>query len=112
MKKIVILVVLFGWLSMSDISAQGVSSGIALLLPIDEPAEDGSLVCTGEDGFQLCDRPYDTSMYGVITDNPVAAFESLEIEEGRHVVSSGKVLVRVSNSNGEIQAGDYYSFSD
>jgi hypothetical protein len=112
MKKIIILAILFGWLSVNDIFAQGISSGIALLLPIDEPAEDGSLVCTGEDGFKLCDRPYDTSMYGVITDNPVAAFESLEIEEGRYVVSSGKVMVRVSNGNGDITTGDYITSSD
>ena len=92
--------------------SQGLSSGIALLLPVDNDAPDASVICASEKGFVLCSQPYATNMYGLITDNPVAAFESTEIEEGRHVIASGKAYVRVSQKNGDIVSGDLVTSSD
>jgi hypothetical protein len=97
----------------SPVSAQLSSSGIAISTPVaDANAQDGDIICTYETGNVRCDREYDTSIYGVISDNPAAAVEDEELENARLVISSGVATVRVSSLNGNITEGDFVTTSE
>lgn len=93
------------------VQAQGMSSGIALRLPVDSNITDGSVVCVEDGGLDVCENQYALNMYGVVTDSPVAAFESMDGDDGRYVVSSGRVFVRVTEKNGPIKVGDLLTSS-
>jgi F0F1-type ATP synthase membrane subunit c/vacuolar-type H+-ATPase subunit K len=111
----ILLILSFFWATafLSIVWAQVESSGIAVSISLkDENVEDGSLICSSEEGFTMCNGVYSSSMFGVVSDNPAAAFES-EGEEGtRLVISSGKAKIRVSSINGNIAEGDFVTSSD
>lgn len=93
--------------------AQINSSGIGVVTPIKETqVSDGSVICSDTDGLSMCKIDYDTAIYGVVTDNPAASFESDNVENGRLVVTSGKTSVRVSTANGAIVSGDLLTTSN
>ena len=99
-------------LSSQPIYAQVGSSGVAVSLPIKgENVEDGSAVCSLGDGYYLCDQEYASSIIGVVTDDPAAAFEGELFENSRHVITSGTVVARVSAINGNISTGDLIAAS-
>ncbi len=94
------------------IFAQVDSSGIAISIPIEgEDVVAGSAVCSTSDGFDLCEFAYQPSMYGVVVDNPSAAFESDE-EGTRLITTSGTAMVRVSGKQGNIEEGNFITSSD
>lgn len=94
--------------------AQTASVGVAVPIPLEgEGIENGMVVCEGETSFILCEIPYTTGILGVITDQPMMAFESEVLEgEERLVVSSGKARVLVRAVNGEISPGDSITTSE
>jgi len=94
--------------------AQVGSSGIAVTLPIaeDEDVPDASLICTSSQGYVLCSQRRSSSLFGVITDDPSAVMQSLSIEQGRAVMTSGTVVVRVNSGNGNVEPGNLISSSD
>lgn len=117
MKKIVsiILICVFIclglWVVKDKARAQIDSSGIAVSIPLEgEEIVSGSMICSTQEGFDLCEFPYQPSMYGVVTDQPAAAFEGVE-EGNRLVTTSGTVVVRVTASNGNIEEGNFITSS-
>ncbi len=110
-----VLVSLLSWLLLvAPVRGQELTEGIAYTLAISDfdQAKDGMLVCAADESFKLCETAYSPSMHAVISDKPVAALESSDLEGGRLVVSSGKVRVLASNVNGDIHAGDFVTSSD
>jgi len=91
--------------------AQDTSTGIAIPVNLKDNAVDGDLICSVEGGYGLCRKEYETSMYGVTTDNPGVNFELQGLENGRMVLASGKAIVRVSSINGNINEGDLVTSS-
>jgi len=109
---IIILLFVFEIFYTSSVKAQLTSSGIAISIPInDDQAQDGDIICTYNEGNARCNQEYDTSLYGVISDNPAASLEDQELENGRLLISSGVASVRVSSSNGNINEGDFITSS-
>ena len=93
--------------------AQITSSGIAVSAPVvDSEAQDGDIICTYPQGNARCNLDYDTSIFGVISDNPAASIEDRDIENGKFVITSGVTKVRVSNANGDIKAGNFVTSSE
>jgi hypothetical protein len=114
-KSITILILFFLLLSLGvpSILAQVTSSGIAQTVPVeDSDAADGDIICTYLDAIKRCNRSYDPSTFGVITDNPAAEFTDTEVENGRLVVRDGLTSVRVSTANGPIGIGDFITTSE
>jgi len=107
---ILFLLIFFGVIN--NVSAQVSSSGIAHTIEIvGEKINDGDIVCKGDAGFKICDSEYDTEIYGVVVENPAAAFEEETKSNNYLVISEGKTAVRVSSQNGNIKKGDLITTS-
>lgn len=92
-------------------SAQETSAGVATSVPIiDKDAPDGSIIATTDQGYTLTDTPYQNSIYGAITENPAISFENAS-SNSKPVISNGKVYVRVSTINGNINEKDFITSS-
>src|SRR3990172_3389719 len=88
------------------VAAQAPVVGLAIPVSIPGPTlPEGTLVCSGEQGFVPCSNPYDPSIYGVIVDTPPAAFD-ITTESNRYfILSEGRAVARVTASNGNIAVG-------
>lgn len=97
----------------TEIYAQVDSSGYALSVPINELGViNGDLICTYPEGNRRCKNEYDTSLFGVISDNPAVSVEDSELENSHFLVTSGITDVRVSSANGNISEGDFITSSN
>ena len=105
----VVLVLLF--FSTLRINAQEIGTGIAIAIDL-EGGEDGDLICAAQGGYTKCNKINDSSMYGIITDNPSAKFEVAGLNNPRYVLTSGKANLKVTSANGNIQEGDFVASSD
>lgn len=105
-----------GVMGTSSVNAQAFSEGLGYLLPIpEEAAIDGTIICSRNQqdfNFTLCSEDYQASMYGVVAASPSATIEPDGVEDGKFVVSDGKARVRVSNTFGDIEIGDYVTASN
>lgn len=91
--------------------AQIESAGIAFSIPVrGDEIKNGSLVCSDQEGFFICNTAYSTSIYGVVVDNPAAAFEDEE-PDTRLVINSGTAKVRVTTAGGDIKQGSFLTSS-
>lgn len=93
--------------SVNDIS----SGGVAVSLPIaGDKVFDGAIVSSTGQGYILTDKPYDASIYGVVTLKPAVVFE-LDEPGFYPVVPVGKVYVTVNSGAGNIKEGDFITSS-
>lgn len=88
-----------------------VSSGIATYIQIAGKTQAGDIVDLSNTGYKLASTPYDPSVFGVIAENPSVSFENTNIKDTKPVISTGKVYVLVTTSNGPIHKGDLISAS-
>lgn len=104
---------LFLFLITNRVSAQEVtSSGVAILYPVEgDNIQDGDLVCSAKEGLKLCDSDYDSSIFGVISQNSAVVLESDLEDKAQPIVTSGKVQVRVSGEEGDIVSGNLLTSS-
>lgn len=109
MKKFCILIFAF---CISPVMAQGISSGIAIGIPISGgvPA-NGSVIASTPEGYMLSKLDYDPSLYGVTTDNPAVTLESVTASGFISVITNGKAYVRMSGEGGPIASGDFVTSS-
>lgn len=89
------------------------SSGLAISIPIaDKNAKDGNIISSSTKGYILSNAPYDTSIYGVITEDPSVFIENVNLPDTKAVITSGKAYVQVSTINGEIEVNDFITTSE
>lgn len=87
-------------------------SGSAVTVPISgNNIPEGAIISTADGKYSLSDKEYDSGIYGVITKTPALAIEDLPKTGLQYVVYSGKTLVLVSSSNGEIRKNDLITSS-
>lgn len=91
--------------------AQVTSSDIAVSIPVDTQVEEGDLICVKSDGYKPCTLPYDSALYGVITENPAAALSNASGSGTMLIVSRGQSIVKVTAANGPIKVNDYITSS-
>lgn len=95
-----------------DLFAQITSSSVALPIAIqNENVTEGDVICSGREGYKLCDEAYNSALYGVVTDNPAASFEQATDSAERLAVTTGKANVKVTSINGNIAVGDLVTSS-
>jgi hypothetical protein len=105
--------VLNGIVAKNEIFAQVSSSGIAITLEVEgDDINDGDIICKRDNAFKKCEGEYNTEMFGVVVNNPAAAFEEEEKDTNFMVLSNGKAAVRVSSENGNISKGDLITTSN
>jgi len=91
--------------------AQQLSNGSAIGIQINEKVQDGDIITSSPPGYKLSSSPYDTQLFGVVSLNPALYFKNATAKNVIPVISSGQVMVRVSNSNGNIETGDFITSS-
>lgn len=95
--------------ALAPIAAQNISS-IAISIPITGDIKDGNIVCSDQNGYSLCNKEYQPSIYGVVTLNPSVSINN--VATGMYQVSTvGTVNVLVSGKNGNIKKGDLITTS-
>lgn len=110
--KLIVTVLLFNLLSVQSVFAQNSASGFAITIPVSGTGiVDGSMVCSTDTGYSLCERSYNPNMYGVVTTTPSIYFDNSAV--GSYpVVSNGKAYVLVKGGSDPIKVGDYITSSD
>jgi hypothetical protein len=93
----------------AEVTAEGVAVDVSLT---EKNIPDGSIISLTDGKYLMSTIPYDPSVYGVITDNPAASFSDSSSSQKRPAVNYGKVKVRVSAKNGNINAGDLITTSE
>ena len=89
------------------------SSGVALSITIsDKNAKDGAIISSNtKKGFILSDAAYDSSIYGVINQNPSVALENTASTDSKPVINFGKTQIQVTTQNGPIEINDFITAS-
>lgn len=111
----VIGALIFVLFNISSAQAQEESINVAFPVPVISENEilSGHLVCTlnGEEAFRLCQEEYESSMFGVVSQNPSVYFDTTGLDNAQLVVNSGIAVVRVNAVSGNITAGDLITSS-
>lgn len=103
---------ILGLLSPIPAYAQNTSAGTAVSIPItDKDAKDGHIIISTPIGFGLSSTPYDTNMYGVLTESPAIFLQNTADTALKPVTSSGRAYVLVSSINGNIKKNDFITTS-
>ena len=89
------------------------AQGFAVSVPVtDTTIAEGDILCSYPRGLTPCTSPYDSAIYGVITQNPSVFLEDTELENVHVVLTSGQAAVNVSTANGPISNGDIITTSE
>lgn len=109
----VILLLLVSLFAPSPIYAQVTSSDIATMYQLDTSLEPGSVVCIKQGTLTSCTSSYDTGMFGVVTETPSGSFsDQVPPENSALIIKTGKAILRVTNSAGDIKIGDLLTSSN
>lgn len=92
----------------ADLSGQDVASTFKVA---DSDAKDGDILVSSNSGLIRTKIPYDSAIFGVLSDKPLVVFRDPEAS-GTAVIRAGVTLVNVNTSNGEIKLGDYVTTSE
>ena len=113
MKLIFLLISLFILSFPSLAFAAGFQApGIATYVLInDNNVQDGDIITATSKGYSLSKTLYDPSLFGVINNNPAAAFVGSSKTGEKAVISSGKAYVRVTTANGKIKKKNFITSS-
>ncbi len=108
-KIFLVFAILFLALANSPVFAQNLTA-TALSLTITGDVKDGNIVCSDTNGYFLCNKEYQTSMYGVVNESAQVAI--VNKANNMHLVSTeGVINVTVSGKNGSIKKGDLITTS-
>ena len=105
---VVLFIVLSSLFIAAPVRAQDVSSGVAESVAVEGDAADGSIVCAYGSKVELCNQEYDPKIFGVVSKSPNLFLEDTTLTSGVPVVTSGRVIVRVS---GTVAKGDFVTTS-
>jgi len=91
--------------------SQDTPSGVAVSVQINEDVAQGDIISATDQGYNLSKIEYDTSIFGVVTQNPAFVLENTAIANSYPVATSGTAQARVSTINGAIKKGDIITSS-
>ncbi len=108
---LLVLIILIGTFATLPTRAQdNPLSGVAMSIPVNgNNIKNGDIICASKEGFVPCSGSYDSGMYGVINNSPIASIELPS--NGVLVNSSGTVRVNVATSFGDIKKGSFVTSS-
>ncbi len=76
----------------------------------DKQAKYGDIISNSTKGLVRTTSPYQSTILGVLTEEPVAVFKA-DSDAEKPVATGGVVVVNVNSSNGEIKKGDFVTSS-
>jgi hypothetical protein len=76
----------------------------------DTDIKNGDILSKSNDEIKRSTAPYDKNMFGVVVENPSVVLNKAA-DNTKPIISYGEAVVRVSDSNGEIKAGDFITSS-
>lgn len=91
-------------------SAQSASGFVTYVDIEDSQVQAGDIIKFDENGYKKTAVPYESSIFGVVVEDPAVSLET-DVEGTYPVVSSGKVRIRVTTFNGPIKTGDLLTSS-
>lgn len=108
---IAIVLIALGILLLPEgVIAQGISSGVAIEIPIvGSRPSNGSLIASTQKGYTLSKTEYDPALYGVVVSRPALVLGSGKQSGLVPVITNGKAYVRVTGAS--IKSGDYLTSS-
>jgi F0F1-type ATP synthase membrane subunit c/vacuolar-type H+-ATPase subunit K len=97
----------------SVLYAQDFTTGIAesVVVETDRPVVSGDILSVTQGKVTLSAKPYDSSIYGVVTDKPAVVMEDRALENSTYVIKDGEAFVRVTTKTGNILKGDFITSS-
>jgi F0F1-type ATP synthase membrane subunit c/vacuolar-type H+-ATPase subunit K len=109
-----ILITIMYFVKGYQVDAQISSSGVALSINVKQgqDVKDANIICSQEGGYGLCNKAYDTEIFGVITNNPSVALEYEDKTNVALVLTTGSAVVKVTAKNGVIKKGNLITTSD
>ena len=111
MPKYLFLVLSF-WFFVPSALAQDFGAGFATTQLVEgSNLQDGDIICNGINGNELCRKDYDSGIMGVYSVSPAVNLDDANLTDGKPIVSSGKVKVRVTAEINKIKVGDYITSS-
>lgn len=78
---------------------------------VDSEAVDGDILVNSANGLARTKIPYDSNIFGVLTDKPSVVFRTADVGT-KPVVRGGVAKVNVIGSNGVVAKGDYVTSSE
>lgn len=103
----------FPTINTAQTTSESISSGVATMLEInDKEVKEGDIITFTTQGYRKSTIPYDSHVFGVVTDNPQVVLESTTARNAHAVIAVGKVYVNVSTANGAIHPGDLITTSE
>ncbi|HVZ67680.1 MAG TPA: hypothetical protein VG917_05485 [Patescibacteria group bacterium] len=85
--------------------------GFGISVPINEKVVVGDIISSTYKGYSKSSKPYDTSIYGVVSKSPSVGLALFGSKNPTYVVTNGQTVVRVSASNGPIRTGNLITSS-
>ncbi len=102
-----ILLVLFSFVFAGPSFAQNIFPGVASYIQIqNQSVRNGDIVATNGPNYILANEEYSSQIAGVVVLDPAVSIDLTQDENAYPLVSTGKALVNVNTSNGEIKIGD------
>ncbi|MEK7168896.1 MAG: hypothetical protein AAB778_02685 [Patescibacteria group bacterium] len=96
----------------TNVTAQDLSSGLAIQVPVEGEVVAGDILCSSNNIYKKCISEYQTSMYGVVVERSSLEIKDPEIVGGKLIVTSGIATIRFTNLNGDIKKGNYITSSN
>lgn len=88
------------------------SAGVATTQSIeDQNISDGDILCYKGGVMSKCNGEYSIDMYGVNSDEPAVVLDDVLLVNGKYMMNSGKVMVKVSAVKGAVKKGDFITTS-
>lgn len=106
-----LLLIVLGLILAGSALAQSLSQTASNLEVADPEAEAGDIITKSETGLVRADTPYDENVLGVVGNKPAIVFNKPGTST-LPVVTQGEVMIKVSNTNGKVQQGDYITSSN
>lgn len=108
---VILFFALFGTLTAGNIFAQGNSASVAIPVVLDqENVPEGTLICSTDSGYNICDKEYSVSLFGIATKTPSAFYDIEGVDNETYVLTSGLGRVRVKGAS--LSEGNFLTSSN
>lgn len=96
----------------NSVHAQNFTTGQAVAISTEDTlVPSGSIIINNNGVYTLSTQPSDILLFGVTNDSPSTYIDDGTAENKHLIVTHGETMIRVTNSNGAIQEGDFLTSS-
>jgi F0F1-type ATP synthase membrane subunit c/vacuolar-type H+-ATPase subunit K len=112
-KFLVILFLFSRIFTFNALAQDATSSGVAIKATVDQDKViSGSIICSSNSGYKMCDTTYDSNLFGVVTSTPSVSIGDISANREYYILNNGLALVNVTTQNGPIKENDLITTSN